>query len=216
MTGVKIRSTLFIFPLLCCAGCNIGGFLLSPTASEDKVPAQFKLRDHMKGGIAVVVDQTRVGNVPPELKPGLVKTVNGFIVKKARVNVRYLVSAGESPVGAKTDQTQNISPDQIGRESGAETVLYIRIESGEINRMGKDYYNGEMSTQSVLIDSESGDILWPASGEPYMVHVSFDFEAEGRDEAASRLTLATGHCIVRNFYDCPKRSYRTRDEDTLR
>ena len=200
-----------------CGGCAFLGLLANPSGSERMVPAQLRLTARQDGGIAVWVTQSAASNAPPELRRQLTGTIYGHLFKRAKVNKRYLVAADDSsPERAKIEEQlmrEPIAPDAIGRMLNTGTLIYVRIERCELDRMDeREYYSGALLAHAVVIDTAAGRILWPESGAANASDVRVELETSGRDATLNRLTEATAHCIVRNFYDCPRRSFRVSEE----
>ena len=64
----------------------------------------------------------------------------------------------------------------------------------------------------MLIDSASGEVLWPTDGEPKLIRMAVDLETRGRNETQGRLVSATAHGIVRHLYDIRVRYFKTSAE----
>lgn len=203
--------TLAMMTLSC--GCSLIGWLIAPTANEDVVPAQVRLAKLQERGIVVVVDAAHGSNVTPTMCRQVVNTINGHLVKRARVNTRYLVAADDSsPERAKIEALTNEGPAQIAQAVGAGLAVYVRIEDFRIEGMADEYMKGRLFSRAALVGAEADRVLWPASGEPLAVRAQVELETQGRDRTITRLAEATAHCIVRHFYDCPRARYRTADE----
>lgn len=208
-----IIAVLALTTMTLCGGCKIFGWALSPTANEDVVPAQLRLAKLQERQVVVIVDGAHGSNVTPAVAQQLVNTINGHLVKRARVNTRYLVAAdGSSPERAKIDALRNESPAQIARAVGAGLALYVRIEDLRVEGMQDEYMKGRLFSRVALIGADTDQILWPASGTPLPVHAQVELETQGRQKTIDRLAAATAHCIVRNFYDCSRARYRIADE----
>ncbi len=200
--------------LVVCGGCNVVGFLVSPSAHERKVKAEFRLTERQKGRILVLVDRSRSGSVPVGFASQLLDTVRQRLVKKARIKEKYLVVIdGTSPENANASRLIKSSPAEVARDAGVETVLYVEIQDCKIVGMvEKDYYEGSVTCRAALLDSSGGRILWPDDGGGRLIRVRVELETRGRQVVLNRLAGSASHCIVRNFYDCPRTSYRTADE----
>jgi hypothetical protein len=191
------------------------GVIGSKSYSEQKVPAEFMLKDVAEGGVLIFVDETGGGREELRLRPGLNKVVGAFLVKKARIKSENFVSGDRlSQLRDQREDYSSLSPVQLGRAAGAAVVLYILIEDYELYAMDEQvYHSGSLVTRSILFDVESGRILWPRGRDGRVVKVKVEIETGGREATLNRLIMATAHCITRNLYDCPKTKYRTADED---
>ena len=56
----RVFITIAVAGLALGSGCNAVGFLLSPSYNEQKIPAEFDLREHQAGGIMVMVEPSRI------------------------------------------------------------------------------------------------------------------------------------------------------------
>ena len=192
------------------------GVISSPTYHEQKIPAQFKLADRAKEKILVFVEEARGSGAGSNLREMVSDTVSVFIVKKARIKSQYLVSQRElSDLKSQRSDFSRLSPVEVGRSVGAAVVLYVRIEDYKLYEMAETgYYRGSLVTRSILFDTASGEMLWPRETTGRVVRTKVEFETKGYEATAERLTRATAHCIVRNFYDCPRDQFKVRDEQS--
>ena len=211
---MNIRLTgclLAVIGAVWSGGCNVVGFMGSPTAHEKKVPSEYKLRG-TKSRVLVFVDQARSSTVGFHVRGVLDEAVAGYLVNKVRVDENNIIaSSGYTSSGL--DAYSGLSPAQIGKKVGADLVLYIRIDKYGLNEMDRrGYYDGAMITRSVLVDVDSAKVVWPASKEARLIRIKVELETGGREAASNRLMLGTAHCITRYFYDCPGDQFRRGDE----
>lgn len=198
-----------------CGACNLIGIMGSKSYYEQKVPAEFLLKDVAEGGVLIFVDETGAGRAEFELRPGLTEAVGAFLVKKARIKNEYLVSHDSlSQLHGEREDFSSLSPAQLGGAAGAAVVLYVLITDYELYAMGEqEYYGGSLVTRSILFDVASGRALWPREGAGRVVKTRVELETGGRAATLNRLIMATAHCITRSFYDCPRPAFRTADEE---
>lgn len=196
-------------------GCNIFGWAVAPTRHEQKIPAQFRLRDVQEKNVVVIVDLAYTSKAPPSIQNDLVHVINGYLVQRARINKRYLVAAADSPERANIEVLQQKSPDQIGREVNAGFVLYVRVEDYRVDHMSRpDFLAASMTSRAMLIDSAADQVIWPMESQGHVTRVKVEVETKGQKSALDRLAKATAHCIVRNLYDCPRDTYKSAEEQT--
>jgi len=207
-----IGAALLTATVLCC-GCSFFGFLLSPTANEDVVPAQIRLARLQERGIVVIVDAGPMTQATPSLRHQLVRTINGQLARRARIKTRYLVAADDSsPERAKIEtQLSTESPARIAQSVGAGLALYVHIEDFRVEGMPDEYMKGRLFCRAALVGTD-GQVLWPNTDEPAPIRTQVEIETQGREKTIDRLVGATAHCIVRNFYDCPQARYRIAEE----
>jgi hypothetical protein len=198
-----------------CGACNMVGVIGSKSYYEQKVPAEFMLKDVAEGGVLIFVDEAGSGRGELELRPGLSEMVGAFLVKKARIKSKNLVSHYRlSQLRDGREDFSSLSPVQLGRAAEAAVVLYVLIEDYELYAMGEqEYHSGSLVARSILFDVASGRVLWPRGGGGRIVKARVEIETGGREVALNRLIAATAHCITRKLYDCPKPTYRTADEE---
>lgn len=212
-----------------CGACNLIGIMGSKSYYEQKVPAEFLLKDVAEGGVLILVDETGAGRAELELRPGLTEAVGAFLVKKARIENEYLVSheslsqlrgereghRGPDKSGFRIAQDfSELSPVQLGGAAGAAVVLYVLITDYELYAMGEqEYHGGSLVTRSILFDVASGRALWPRGGAGRVVKTRVELETGGRAATLNRLIMATAHCITRSFYNCRRPEFRTADEE---
>ena len=198
-----------------CGACNLIGIVGSKSYYEQKVPAEFMLKDVAEGGVLIFVDEAGSGRGELELRPGLSEVVGALLVKKARIKSKNLVSHdGLSQLRDRREDFSSLSPVQLGRAAGSAVVLYVLIEDYELYAMDEQmYHGGSLVARSILFDVASGRALWPKRGDGRVVKARVEIETGGRAATLNRLIMATAHCITRNLYDCPKPKYRAADED---
>jgi len=207
----QLMSLMAAVTLVWVGGCNVVGFLGSPTAHEKKVPAEYDLRK-TKSKILVFVDQPQGGGVGFHARTALDTAVAGYLARKARIDPEnILASVDYAP--SRVQAWAGLSPAQIGRKAGADIVLYIRIDRYELEQMHKrGYFNGYMATRSVLVDVASAKVLWPVSQPARLVRIKVELETGGRGAVVDRIMSGMAHCITRYFYDCPGPQFRWGDE----
>ena len=212
-----MKKLLIVFAVasgVLCGACNLIGIMGSKSYYEQKVPAELILKDVAQAGLVIFVDETGSGRGELELRPGLTEMIGAFLVKKARIKSKYLVSRERlSQLRGEREDFSSLSPVELGKAAGAAEVLYILIADYELYAIGEqEYYGGSLLTRSILFDVGSGRVLWPREGVGRVVKTRVEIETGGRAATLNRLIAATAHCIVRSFYDCPRPEFRTADE----
>ena len=198
-----------------CGACNMIGVIGSKSYYEQKVPAEFMLKDVAEGGVLVFVDEAGGGREELELRPGLSEMVGALLVKQARIKSKNLVSGDRlSQLRDQREDFSSLSPVQLGRAAGAAVVLYILVEDYELYAMGEQgYHSGSLVARSILFDVASGRALWPKRGDGRVVRTKVEIETGGRAATLNRLVAAAAHVITRSLYDCRRPAYRTADEE---
>lgn len=209
----RLFVTIALAGLVLGSGCRAVGFLLSPSYHEQKIPAQFDLTEHQVGGIMVIVEPSRSSYTEFALRTELKTKIEHFLTRKARIKNKYIIarSADPDPSGREAANSP-LGPREIAGRAGAAMVLYVRIEDNGLYAFGKQgYYSGSLATRSLLIDVDSGDIVWPKQAQGRVVRAKVQIETQGREVARSRLTTAVAHGVTRCLYDCPKPNYGMND-----
>jgi hypothetical protein len=198
-----------------CGACNMVGVIGSKSYNEQKVPAEFMLKDVAQGGVLVFIDEAGSGRGELELRPGLSEVVTALLVQKARIKSENFVSGDRlSQLRDGREDFSSLSPVQLGRAAGASVVLYVLVEDYELYAVGEQmYHSGSLVARSILFDVASGRALWPRRGDGRVVKAKVEIETGGRAATLNRLIVATAHCITRKLYDCPRPTYRTADEE---
>jgi hypothetical protein len=202
---------VFLVQLFLCQGCTILGFLTTPGPFEKGIAPACDLRTLLKQKAMFVWVESLPGS---GADAGVAQQLNQAILTQLRKKVRIseknlLTQAASHPAVYGRSQT----PAALGRQAGAELVLYVRLENFEvINLHGDKIYSGQMRARAVLIDSQTEKIVCPKDAEGIVADVATDLSTEGRENLVITLTAAAAHCVVRHFYTCPKQEYRINEE----
>ncbi len=211
----KVKIILLVYCMASCAGCAFIGVMTSPTFHEQKIPAEFELGSRTQENLLVFVDQPKGPGALIGFQPQLRAAIKGFLEKKVKIKSEYLVSQDKlSLLRGQRDDFALLSPVEIGRILEARIVLYVFVQDCELYELSdRGYYKGSLVTRSMLFDTDSGDMLWPEHEAGKVVRTKVEFETDGREATIRRLATATAHCVVRNFYNCPRDQFRTSDEE---
>jgi hypothetical protein len=199
---------VFLVQLFLCQGCNIFGFLATPGPFENVVKPSCDLKSMLKQKTLFVWVESLPGS---GADAGVAEQLNQAILtqlsKKAGISEKSLLTQHT----AVYDPSQ--TPAALGRQAGAELVLYIRLEDFEVIKLhGNKIYSGQMRARAVLIDSQTEKIVCPMDAEGLVADVAMDLSTEGRENLVMTLNAAAAHCIVRHFYTCTKNEYRVNEE----
>jgi hypothetical protein len=218
----NIVKKVFLCVLVLCLALSCGGCaffklmaaVASPSYYELKIDAEFDLKDRAEGKILIVVGAAGGSMAGPVEKQQLSSMLHALVVGRLKLDEEDVMShRAIADLLYVKGSVSRLAPKELGRELGAETVLYVFITKYGLYEVPEQgYHYGSMAIRGVLIDSESGDVLWPAKKTGRYVEAMVEVETRGRDVAASRLGTTVSHGIVRNLYDCPKYKYTTRDE----
>lgn len=213
----KILMILSIAGIVFLGGCeilNLGEILITPTYGEQKIPAEYDLKDNSKDGIMVYVEGNLGSGSNLSLEDNLSMVIKGYMVQNAKIKDQYIQSLSpKSMTRQQGSSLRGLSPVQIAKKFNRSMVLHVVIENNQLYQMSdRGYYDGTIITRSRLYDSETGKVLWPQEKGGRIIKTQVELEVTGRDATSERLQSATGHCIVRSFYDCIRNKYRIKDE----
>ncbi len=191
------------------SGCNIFGFLSSPSAFEKTIKPEFELKSQQAQKVYVWVEPTPSSGIDVNTADLFAQTVGAGLNQKAGIRKRNVI------IGSSLEGQKNlyVRPETLAEKAGAGLVLYIRAESFEaINHHSNKIYSGRLVSRAVLLDVKTGQLLWPASADGLETDVAIEMMTQGKDAMVSRLCAAASHCIVRNFYACRTTEYRVDEE----
>lgn len=157
------RSAAVLLAVL-AQGCAGPGFLADLFKGPGKVKAQYTLPDqptlilvddpqHLLGGPAMpgVVANNIAYHFQQQKKP----VINAPLISQQALDT-YAATHG--------DQFAATPIDQVGRDLGADTVLYVLVKSVEMNVAGS-VYHPEAAVEVKVIDALDGQRLWPTAGK---------------------------------------------------
>jgi hypothetical protein len=198
-------------------GCTFLGFLLSPSASEQTIPPVFPLAEQKDNSIFLRVCASSGSGVEVDVPELLSRAIAKDLRQKVKIPENRIHQATDTVGNTLCSWAQ---AEQEARQAGAAFFLYVDIIEYELLVLHqKDYYMGKLTARCLLLDTRTGKTVWPAGESGHLVRAVVDFEKNGRSEILWRLITAASHCIVREFYNCPKPSYWSADEvkalDTL-
>ncbi len=195
--------------LIFCFGCGI----LTPSAHETKIPAEFKLAEYKGKKTLVLVNQPAWLGAPLALRRELTERINNYLVEKVELSSGDIIEYEQlSDFRAKRVGYSMMSEAQIGRALGADFVLLAVLDGFAMSKLPDvDYYNGALSCQVMLIDVESGRKLWPEEAAK-LVRVGFEFDVRGAEIALKRLANSAAYCATRYLYDCRKDKFKISDD----
>ena len=212
-----IRNLIAAFFLIFAGlsvGCNVVGLVMSESYHEKQVPAEFNLKKQSGAKALIFVEKPIAVTGEYDLEAKIGSAIEALLAAKARLKRENLIVYGmDWEMDAGGGSFSQLSVPEIGKASGAEMVLYVRIEDYKLYEMGGfGYYGGLLVTRSVLYVVASGGRLWPKGESERVVRVGFKLETDGRDRAYDRLISGVSHCITRSFYNCPRGKYKSNDE----
>lgn len=215
------KQKLVIFSFLTAAlfysGCSFvgtAGTLGSPTSHEKKIPAEYDLTMRRKQKILVLVNQPAYLDAQANLRFYLTEAMSKNLVKKVKIRPWFLVGYNElSEFRSNRPDFSLLSPAEVGTALDADMVLLVTLEEYQLHELAETgYYKGFLSARAILLDTATGEKLWPKSAKSKSIKVGFEVESYGQEVAVKRLMDACAHCTVRYFYNCPKDKFKTFDD----
>ena len=198
-----LRSALCILLLLPLGGCEVLGVLAYKLHGPAKVPAKYV----------------------PEKKPMLVlvenfqhqSSVNAHAEMLGRMLVKELDARKIAPLvpldklqelrDARPAEFPKMSMAAIGREVGADQILYVQLHRSDVTPMsGGEALTGQTTASVKVVDVATGDTLWPgeaAAEGGYPVGAATKLGTDkgtNIQDVRQRLYAQLSHEIARLFY----------------
>ena len=205
---------MFIGSVFLCNGCGIGSMIGTPTRHEKKIPAEYELREQEDKKILILVEQPARLIATANLRYYLTRDIREYLRKKIRIPADGLISY-ENLVEFRNNRANfsRTSPLEVGRGLQADIVLLVAVEDFRLYNMAETgFLKGFLSSRTVILDTSTGEKVWPKSFEGKGIKVGFEFDVRNVEVAVSRLSAASAHCITRYFYDCPMDKFKIADD----
>jgi hypothetical protein len=197
------RFSLFVLACSFLQGCTALGVAAYKLHGPPKVPAEYV----------------------PEPKPMLVlvenyqhqSSVNAHADLLGRMLVKELEARRVAPIvpldrlqelrDARPRDFQTMSMSTIGREIGAEQILYVQLHNSDVTPMaGGNALTGQTSASVKVVDVATGDTLWPGgiaaeAGHPVAAATKLGTSNGGNiQDVRQRMYVDLSHQIARLFY----------------
>jgi len=226
---VSILASFFL------TGCELAGNLATERDSEKKIPAEFKLAD-TEGKIAIVAVQPAWIKAPMDMRVVLTEAFNLRLQEKAKIKEDRLIPYEEI---LKARQSMPVdkkdSAFDIAGKVSAKYVIIVQITDFDLATFAeKDFYNGSMQAKTCLYDMNETQ-LWPNENKSDISEIAYSSEKDTEKDiekdidckitavgieaekgtvklSVERLAMATAHCVVRHFYNCPKPQFKIAEE----
>jgi hypothetical protein len=205
---------LFVGAVFFCNGCGLVSMVVSPTRHEKKIPAEYELREHKDKKILILVEQPARLIATANLRYYLTRDIREYLVKKIRIPAEGLISY-EKLVEYRNNQANfsRMPPVEVGMGLQVDIVLLVVVEDFRLYEMAETgFLKGFLISHAVILDTSTGEKVWPKSFESKEIKVGFEFDERNVEVAVSRLTAASAHCLTRYFYDCPMDKFRIADD----
>ena len=205
---------IFLTTVIFHSGCGMVSIMGTPARHERHIPAEYDLTKHKNKKLLVLVNQPVWLGARANLRYYLTRTMHEQLVKQIKIAPENLVDYDKlSAFRSNQPNFSLLSPAEVGRALRADIVLLIVLEDYQLYEMADTgFQKGFLSVQAVLLDTATGEKIWPKAGKSKAVKVGFEFEERIQSVAIARLTAACAHCTVRYFYDCPKDKFNIADD----
>ena len=201
-----IHHSAFII-LFLLSGCQAAGVLAYKLHGPAKVPAQYVPQ---KTPMLVLVENYEHQS-----------SVNAHADLLAHMLVKELGERKIAPIisleklqelrDARPGEFPTMSMASIGRELGADQILYVQLHRTDVTPMmgaagGSDALTGQTSASVKVVDVATGDTLWPggiSSDAGYPVSAATKLAAHNGANVADvrqRMYVQLGHDIAKLFY----------------
>jgi hypothetical protein len=196
------------------SGCNVVGYMATPTNSEKEIPAEYDIKDASSGGIVVLVDEARGSGAGFDLSSELGEAIKLMLVEKAGVSKKDIYVYDKMELLRESrDVNIDKGPGEIASVYDADKVLYVVIDDyGLYLQDQRGYYSGMMTAGAMILDADIEVKLWPLDEPARMARASVEFETGGASATTARLVRIVSHIITRSLYDCKKNKYKIADE----
>lgn len=212
--ALYLLSFTVLTSLLFYSGCGIAGTIGTPRSHEKKIPAEYNLAGHRDRKILVLVNQPAWLNANVNLRFYLTEAINNSLVRNVKIPPGNLVTYNElSKFRSNQPNFSLLPPTKVGAALNTNMVLLVMIEDYQLYEIAETgYYKGSLNVQSILLETATGEKLWPESAGSKSVRVGFEVENRGWEFAVKRLATACSYCIVRYLYNCPGDKFKIFDD----
>ena len=210
----KIIAFLVLAGILFQSSCAVISLIATPTSHEKKIPAEYDLTERQEQKILVLVNQPGWLASGVNLRYYLTRAIHYGLTEKIEFLPENIVDYNKlSEFRSNRSDFALLSAQEVGKALGADIVLVVTVEDYQLNLMPEaKYYDGSLSAAVALVDTASGEKLWPDSAESKPVYVGIDIEPNGRRVAIGRLAGALAHCTVRHLYGCTVAKFKIAED----
>jgi len=210
----KLTAFFVLTVLFFCGGCGLVSILGTSRSHEKKIAAEYDLTGHRGRKILILVNQPAYLNARANLRYHLTKAIREKLTGKIKIPQERIIAYNElSQFRSGQPNFSLLLPGEVGEALGADLVLLVTVQDYQLNEMARTgYYKGFLDAQAALVDTATGEKLWPKSAKSKSIKVGFEVESGTREAAVSRLSSALAYCTTRYFYDCPREKFRIADD----
>jgi hypothetical protein len=193
--------------VLTLAGCNVLGAVLYKTAGEPDVEAQYTLPNVPTLVMAENFSHYDLGATDAELLARRVQSRLQTKLADPKTKTPFPIVPTEKLLelrGRSATAFRKMTIPQIGREVGAEQIVYIHFQGGGVASMaGGSTYQGKASVLVKVVDVKTGATLWPTDmvdGRAVAFETSPHRGADNQSDIRNRLYDGLSQQITRFFY----------------
>jgi hypothetical protein len=198
---------LLLTCVLMLAGCNVLGAVLYKTAGEPDVEAQYTLPNVPTLVMAENFSQYDLGAADAEL---LARRVQSRLQEKlfdVKTKTAFPMVQSEKVLelrGRSATAFRKMTIPQIGKEVGAEQIIYIHFQGGGVASMaGGSTHQGKAAVLVKVVDVKTGATLWPTDmvdGRAVSFETSPHRGGDNQSDIRNRLYDGLSQQIARLFY----------------
>lgn len=210
--GLVLATGLLLSGL---AGCQIAGFVMN---ALERVPAAYEPENRRT---VIVVDDPG-GALPTVRSRGVIAQRISRDLEKQEVIEDFITPNEVDRLRMSRDGFEDWPIDRIGKETGAEQVIYVLIENFELRGSGQGHqtYQPIASARVKLVDVTSGVRLFPGdqeTGRPVVTRMFYEQSSvdtrSNRTLIQQKLADRLAEQIGKLFYEHPPEDIRADSSD---
>lgn len=198
-------AVLMVVLCLPLAGCNIVGPAYLMLHGPPRIPMEFEL-DRARTTTVLVDDQDTI--LPRRQYRVLIsKEIEQRLLDKKKLTVDMIDSQAVLASVSREEPGERRSIPQIGRDVGAEVVIWVTFDWFTLSRDGQSFRPSSQSRIKV-VDAVAGTVLWPEAPSGYVLEVHMDTKItvipashSERAQLERQLAQYTGKAIAELFYE---------------
>jgi hypothetical protein len=195
-------------------GCGLVSVMTSPTRSEQKIPAEFKINKSKDTTVAVFVKQPYRAGINANLRYYITSAINQRLVAETEMKQTQVMKySSVADVASSKEQVQWMDDKGLIDLFDVDFLIVVDIDEFNVKEMAAEgLYKGKLGGNCYLLSRRQGGKVWPRSQSSRNVKVGFELGEKGREAALERLASSYSHCLVRYLYNCPKNEFEAADD----
>ena len=172
----RAARLLALLALLCLAGCDLAGAVVTETTGDATVKAKYT--PDKNASMLVLVESYGLA-VDSDIESQHMARTLGRALTDQKVATIVDQQALEKLRDADPAGYNKLTIADIGRKVGARQVLYVDIQRDEIEKPpGSGQMRGQIEAVIKIVDSASGDTRWPKNESSEAVRYTSDWVPE--------------------------------------